>query len=163
MKVIDKEMLIKYLISKHYNEFAYQISPIKIQKALYFLFAFFGAKARVLNLQEDTEKKLEWLFEPDFEAWAYGPVDREVYIRFKSNYYANIDYSANYLEGVLGFEKGFIDDMTTRIFSTSDFGLVDLSHMDFCWKKNFDPHKPNKSQKIDPEDIISEYFEQSLQ
>lgn len=159
MAVISKENLVKFLISKHIDECKQAISPIKLQKAMYFLFAFYGGKIKLLNLQKDADKKDIQLFTPCFEAWAYGPVDREIYYKFKNDEYKDIDVTNNYLEGLSEFDKGFILDMTESIFNTSDFGLVNLSHKDISWKSNFDYDNPNKSSKISSEAIIDEYFE----
>ena len=66
-------------------------TPLKIQKTLYFLWAFYSATYG--NIKYDSDEKSEFdlqdgayppeLFEPDFEAWRYGPVINKVYLANK--------------------------------------------------------------------------------
>ena len=155
---LNKEALVKFLMSKHQEDFGKNITPIKLQKALYFLYAFFGGHTRILNLDPESVKVDESLFSASFEAWAYGPVDRDVYFRFKNGYlnYEHFD-KEQFLSQIDEFTKGYLLDMTDRIFNTSDFGLVELSHNDECWKKYFNRETPQESQLILNEDILNEY------
>jgi len=159
MAVLNKMELVKFLI-KHHNETRQEeISRIKLQKALYFLFAFYGAQVRILNLDVDFGQKPEFLFEPKFEAWAYGPVDREIYTKFKNN---KIDINTfncdRFLEKIDEYTKDYLIEMTETIFNTGDFTLVDLSHGDNCWKTKFKRDNPQGNELIPGEEIISEYF-----
>ena len=56
-------------------------------------------------------------------------------------------------EDVKEFINGVLDD----ILNVSDFKLVEVSHSDNCWKKNFDPNSERHNVVIDKEDIIKEY------
>ena len=164
MCVLCKEDLINYMITKHRRDFNEEISPIKLQKGLYFLYAYWGGKIRksqfiITNdeIPEMTEMGFSHydphLFDADFEAWAYGPVDRDVYIWFK-NLGTNIKDIEQYTLTNDEYVLGYVDDLLDRIFNSNDFGLVDLSHDDRCWRDIFDPNKKNK---MDNERIINEY------
>ena len=58
-------------------------SPIKIQKTVYLLFAFYGATYGQLKTNPPTELETinypRYLFKPNFEAWYYGPVDLDIH------------------------------------------------------------------------------------
>ena len=162
MVINNKHDLVKYLISCHKKR-GFDISRIKLQKALYFLYAFYGANIRILNLDNDAEKKDEELFNADFEAWAYGPVDRNVYFKFKEDKYDISQFNSEaFLEELDDYTRGYLLDMTDRVFNTSDFSLVELSHEDLCWKSHFDRENPQNSDKIPNDEIISEYTLRNL-
>lgn len=161
MAVTKKEELISYILKKY----SQNLTPIKLQKALYFLFAYYGGMKRFLkeNSQGDQVNDLggiddEYLFEASFEAWAYGPVDKQVYQQYKTEQIEYLNFEVDKFEAKLDqFTKGFLDDYIPQIMNTSDFGLVDLSHEDACWKKNFDRENLYHNCGIKSEDIILEY------
>ena len=142
-------------ISDYYKEkFSKVISPIKLQKSLYFCFAYWGGFVRN-SKQAETEitiEKSDWLFDENIEAWVYGPVVPDVYHddNLMSNKNEKI-FDGN--EDVQDFINGILDD----ILCVSDFKLVEVSHSDNCWKKNFDPNSERHNVVIDKEDIITEY------
>lgn len=169
MALLNKDDLVNYLIVKHQLKYSKPISPIKLQKALYFLFGLYGGKASLLNMgnvfEVDTTIPLELeLFQPNFEAWVYGPVDQQVYKAFKND---EIDVTGFNLEAfeesVPDFTRGFLIDTTERIFNTSDFTLVDLSHDDNSWKNNFVRDNPRLSSPISGRDIINEYINKEFE
>ena len=142
-------------ITDYYNEkFSKVISPIKLQKSLYFCFAYWGGFVRKSKLAdtEITINKSEWLFAENIEAWVYGPVVPDVYHEdnLMSNRNENLFCDD---EDVKEFVNGVLDD----ILNVSDFKLVEVSHSDNCWKKNFDPNSERHNVVIDKEDIITEY------
>lgn len=160
MPVLNKNDLVKYLIKKSNND----LSPIKLQKALYFLFAIYGGMKRFLknNTKEGEDFSIDslsddYLFAADFQAWAYGPVDKEVYTAFKNGDIADDLNILEFETKLDSFTKGFLDDFIPKIFNTGDFSLVDLSHDDECWKKNFNRMDMYHDNEISSEDIIIEY------
>ncbi len=161
--IFEKKKDIKdYIIGKYAEKYETKISPIKLQKTLYFLFANWGGFARGLNKTDKNElgeKIPEYLFEPNFEAWKYGPVDCDVYSNYKiASMFGYGNYNTtNSLDSIDSKYKSmvipFIDNIINQAFEISDFSLVDISHRDECWKNSYD----KEDQKIDPEDIIAEY------
>ncbi len=153
--IVSAKELACYIID-YYNskDFSKKISPIKLQKSLYFCFAYWGGFVRKSKLAdtEITIDKSEWLFEENIEAWVYGPVVPDVYHdnNLMSNRNDNL-FDNN--EDVKDFINGVLDD----ILNVSDFKLVEVSHSDNCWKKNFDPNSERHNIVIDKEDIITEY------
>ena len=73
------------------------------------LFAFYGATYGRLSSDEsnselDSNNYTQFLFEPNFQAWKYGPVDYDVYISFKKEEkYKELKSIENKLNGELTF------------------------------------------------------------
>ena len=99
----------------------------------------------------------DFLFEPNFEAWAYGPVDPEVYQEYRRDNSFDAAKADAFEESLDDLLKAFLEDYTERIFNTSDFTLVDLSHRDKCWKNRYDINDLYHNEKIPGEESISEY------
>lgn len=162
MAILNKMDLAKYIILKHKDYFGTDISPIKLHKSLYFLYAYWGSKIKLSKIKlDDVIPEMvemdfsdydEELFDADFEAWAYGPVDRDVYLWHKEN---SIDVSWVCCMNIKKEILDYIDDLLIRIFNTSDFGLVDLCQEDNCWKSVYDRSFKNK---INSQSIIEEYM-----
>lgn len=155
--LFDVHTLARYLHSIKKN-----ISPLKLQKSLYFLFAYHGAFYR----NKDEEGVFEgssgasnkYLFDAEIEAWKYGPVIREVYRAQKyENYYTQdadlIEQAVQEISQNAEIHK-FIDKMFSQIDAVTDFDLVNRSHEDDSWK---DVYEEGKSNPMDKEQIISEY------
>ncbi|MBZ2406142.1 Panacea domain-containing protein [Liquorilactobacillus hordei] len=153
----DKDKLIAHIINKLDNP-----TPLKIQKGLYFLWAFYSATYGNINYEEgETEFNLQdeypnELFAADFEAWRYGPVLPDVYRKFKNGEYDDIDDT--YVPETENEKEvmSFIDDLISQINGINDFGLVTRSHQDEAWKKSF---KNENHCKMHKEDIKEDYEE----
>lgn len=136
------------------------ISPLKLQKSLYFLFAYHGAlytKDIEEGQFEGTIGSKKPLFNAEFEAWQYGPVIREVYFKDRDNEYREpegIQQASAEIESEPEVKK-FIDELFGQIDEFSDFKLVDRSHQDKSWMKAY-----NKGQStvMSNESIIEEYL-----
>ncbi len=162
MAITTAKSLAIYIIDRYKEQSnGKDISPIKLQKALYFCFAYWGGfvrKGKGTNSamsEIDVSSLEENLFDEDIEAWIYGPVIPDVYRHHKANtlnqfrdenIFKNNDFTKSYIDGIL-------DD----ILKASDFSLVEESHKDDCWKKHSDFNKSMHSNKIPKEDIINEY------
>ena len=163
---IRKFYIEKYQGNKNHRD----ISPIKLQKCLYFLFAYWGQYIRLakqntnsvefINVDEFSEK----LFDADIEAWTYGPVIPKIYYMQKEDF-PFFKVPERYLEDnehnlVI---KEFIDYLLPQLFDISDFGLVDLSHQDECWKRHYDENEEQHNQIIPQNEIIDEYCNKKAQ
>lgn len=152
--IVDAKQLACYISNYYSDKFNDEITPIKLQKSLYFCFAYWGGfvKRSKLPYTEVTIEKSDWLFNQDIEAWVYGPVVPDVYHEENLSEYNNPDiFKGN--EDVMKYINGILDD----VLAVSDFKLVEVSHMDNCWKKNFDINSEFHNKVIDKEDIIEEY------
>lgn len=162
---------IKDLIA-HLKHIDPDMGPIRLQKTLYFLFAFYGATYGSIG-NENNEEKNELLSEVDsdfypkqlfanaLEAWQYGPVIRDVYFGNKNDEYEGLSdqtgekYSKRNEQDVIFFLDGLVNDMKEM----SDFALVDRTHQDKAWKDKFDAVNPYASNKIDKQALVQEYKE----
>lgn len=156
--------LSSYIAKKYENKYNQEISKIKLQKSLYFLFAYWGGfvkKSRLnsVAIEDANIKELPlYLFEDEIEAWTYGPVVRIVYSNF-DNYYLNANFEKIEKEISKQTEvKEFIDDLLNDLFQMSDFKLVDIAHQDTSWKSNYDEYDPYHNTIIPKDLIINEYI-----
>ncbi|WP_339198607.1 type II toxin-antitoxin system antitoxin SocA domain-containing protein [Paenibacillus sp. FSL P4-0176] len=120
------------------------MSPIKLHKSLYFLFAYYA------SIHEEI------LFKADFEAWKFGPVIQDVYTKYCDHYYLEQSRMNQSIQLVNNNPeiKHFIDDLFSQIDSVSDFTLVERSHQDEAWKKAYRLAQPTV---IDNDELIQEY------
>lgn len=136
------------------------ISPIKLQKSLYFLFAYWGQfirknKENKDSVEVDYSNYNEFLFDDRIEAWTYGPVVPNVFNEEKMGL-LNREPDENYLENEIE-KKEFIDHLLEQLFEIDDFGLVRISHEDECWKRNYVESDERHNREIPKEEIINEY------
>lgn len=136
------------------------ISPIKLQKSLYFLFAYWGQyirsnKENQNSVEVDYSNYNEFLFDDRIEAWTYGPVVPCVFTAEKSGL-LDIETTDNFLADDF-IKKEFIDHLLEQLFEIDDFGLVRISHEDKCWKDNYVESDEKHDREIPKKDIIDEY------
>lgn len=159
--MIDKWVLVDYIKSQSFKQNKIQITPIKLQKSLYFLYAMWAGFANQKNGEVQVPQSDVELFDADFTAWAFGPVDVEVYEDFKVlQKVNNTQHRALLKKQATTLQLDFIEQTLPRILNTSDFGLVDLSHRDKCWVNHFTPAKDGKPSiglRIPNQSIIDEY------
>ena len=132
-----------------------EIRPLKLQKGLYFLFAFYINTYAVDPKQDviETESNFpKYLFDAAFEAWSYGPVIRDVYLKFKNKEYTPRQYKFDEKDKEIEI---FINDVMEMILKKSDFALVDRVHEDLAWQKAY---QKQKCSILDIEDIEAEYL-----
>lgn len=142
-----------YLISKHIIAKNIDITPLALQKILYYIDGF----ASVL-----LEKQI---FEEKCEAWAHGPVYKEIYDRFKVYYYHPIE-NENFQEYVSlkdleELEIKLIDEVIKNFGCYSGKILEEMTHRSIPWQKAREgiALQENSNQVIKREDIKS-YFEE---
>lgn len=165
--MLDKIELASYISTKYQQAKEYSISPIKLQKSLYYLYAYWaGNVANIIANQKnasDSDGVCECgfdlqtdLFNPNFEAWQYGPVDREIYTKFKSNQLYEVTDLTISDEKTKGIIISFIDSILAQTFEISDFALVDMTHEDHAWKDTYEKHSDGTGC-IEKGLIIDEY------
>lgn len=142
----NKEEIAGYISKKYFDIYKKRISPIKLQKTLYFLFAEVSAKTSLITEEND---KVAYLFDAKFEAWPYGPVDKDIYRMFKYEKLKdvkNLNVGSNIIE--------YVDELINEIFKLSDFRLVDLSHEDKEWSKKI----KSDTKVMSNEEILADYI-----
>lgn len=162
--ILAKDDVVKYLMHVSELDFNTEISRIKLQKGLYFLYAFWtytiSKSEKDNNELSDLAKDLSFkLFEPSFVAWSYGPVDKDVYNQHREgNLQAFNEFEATqFISEQSELVQIHLRDMTRRILSSSDFGLVDLSHRDSAWSNVFNEKDPFPNEIITHEAIVQDY------
>lgn len=126
-----------------------QVTPMKLQKLIYFVYKDF--------LQTTGHK----LFNEEFETWKYGPVLSSVYYEFSSfgaNPITKFARDANENVGIIDLKSD--SDVTTSILKTwemynkySGIELSKLTHIkDSAWSKA----KENENRTLKDEDIANE-------
>lgn len=157
---------IENIIGLMKNELGEKMSPLRLQKTLYFLFAYYGASYGSMSESEEyKESKSEmmnlppYLFDAEFEAWQYGPVIREVYV--KNKYQKMVENCKFKVENINIADKTMTEEVTEYLRElirntneVSDFSLVERSHEDKEWAKNI-----GTQGAMDNDNIISEYKE----
>lgn len=136
------------------------ISPIKMQKSLYFLFAYWGQFIRANkenpdSVEIDYSDYDEFLFDDRIEAWTYGPVVPNVFTAEKCGLLEQ-EIEEGYLENQIE-KKEFIDNLLNQLFEIDDFGLVRISHEDECWKRYYIETDEKHNREIPKKEIIDEY------
>ena len=157
MSIFTATEVASYVYNKYRTSYSREISPIKLQKSLYFLFAYWGGYIRRAQMNSDfveddvSEFFEEELFDDEIQAWAYGPVIPNVYFNsdYKKEFYNRIEENE--------YIREFIDDILDEIFDISDFKLVDISHMDMAWRRNYNRNDEFHDNEIPKEEIIQEY------
>ena len=170
--IFEKFNIAKYIVNEYANRFdGTLISSLKLQKSLYLLFAKWGGlivEAKTNNKKDsevDFSEFHEYLFNPTFLAWRYGPTDKDIYEWFvKTENHKKINnknIELRYMIDISDFEKqtinDFIDYLLPRLFITSDFALVELVHQDNCWK-NARENATECPIVIPNDEIIKEYI-----
>ncbi|MFC6276412.1 Panacea domain-containing protein [Psittacicella hinzii] len=153
------EDLIAYLYTK-----VDTIPPLKLQKALYFLYAYYSAMFTAheenKDISEVTYNLPAELFPAKFQAWYYGPVINSVYLlrKYNEDHFKQLaDKFSVYKHFSSPDQKqvrGFIDKLFNTVLKSSDFGLVDRSHEDKAWKNAF---AKGRAREMDSQEIIKEY------
>ena len=139
------EVIAEYIIA-----IGKEISPLALQKILYyaqgFYKAFFG----------------KFLFEDDCQAWVHGPVYVNIYEKYRDFKSANISIDIDYdIEDIIADEKREILDVIIKYFGYyNGKALEKMSHYETPWinaRKCLLPTE-NSNNIINKEDI-KEYFE----
>ena len=135
----------RYLVYLSYEKKRSSLTPLKLQKLLYL--------AQGWSFVWDDKP----LFEEEFEAWQYGPVNTEVYLEFRKYGRSEIpEYEGNScLED--SDAKETLNAIWRDYSSYSAFELVDLTHSQLPWKNADYFH-----QVIHTEDIKA-YFQSTYQ
>lgn len=132
--------VIDYFLASQSHDAGDAISPMKLQKLLYyaqgFSLAIFGRE----------------LFPEDFEAWTYGPVIPSVYNRFKpcgDGAIPKVDLES--FDAYTPEEKKLLNDVYTAFGQYSAWALSDMTHDTRPWKET-------KQNAIISKQLMKEYF-----
>jgi putative zinc finger/helix-turn-helix YgiT family protein len=124
------------------------ITPLALQKALYYIQGFYYAFMD------------SFLFTEDCEAWVHGPVYREIYNRYSSYRFDPIESNDEFDVSVFtDAEKAVIDSIIQNFCCYSGKILERFTHSEMPWIKTRGnlPADTHSNRKISKE-IIGEYF-----
>lgn len=143
-----------------YNRIGGVISMINIMDAAHYLiYLSYGARSRSLTslkLQKLLYLAQGWsyvwdnrpLFQDEFEAWQYGPVNAEVYSYFKKYGRNEIPEQEGY-EGYLDKDsRETLDAIWEKYCSYSAFELVELTHKQEPWRNAYPGRATIKNSDI---------------
>ncbi len=113
------------------------ITPLKLQKILYYAQGYYLAR------------KGKELFKEDFEAWAHGPANPKIYEKYK-------DYAGNVIDSPKDEDIPiFSEDLTDFLYSIWDvFGIFDgkylenLTHQEAPWLEARNGYKPGEKCNV---------------
>lgn len=146
-----------YIIKK--NDYGCSdISMLKLQKLLYYAQAYYLANYK------------KPLFNEEFQAWVHGPVNREIFDRFKETHslYSIAtckDLRIGFDEEILSNkEREYIDDFLNSFGHLSGTDLEVMSHHDAPWIKARNGLKPlDKCENIISKDEMLVYYSKILE
>lgn len=124
------------------------ITPLALQKALYYIQGFYFAF------------NATFLFEDECEAWAHGPVYREIYQRYSSYRFDPINGSEEIVETTLSSsERSVIDSVVRNLCCYSGKVLESFTHAEEPWLKTRGDLSPSApSCRPIHKKVIGDYF-----
>ncbi len=136
-------IVVDYLLSQ-----CRDITPLALQKALYYTQGFSYAFYRT------------FLFEEDCEAWVHGPVYRDIYNRYSRYCFDPIDGVDEFDVSLLsGKEKLLLDSIIRNVCCYSGKILESFTHTEKPWvSARAELSADALSNRIIPKRVIGEYF-----
>ena len=137
------DITIEYLLCK-----CEDITPLALQKILYYIQGFHYAFTN------------NYIFYEDCEAWAHGPVFRDIYQRYSSYRFDPIEGKTECDESLLkAYEKAIIDSIIKSLGCYSGKTLESFTHSEKPWldaRRDLPPKV--HSYKVIPKQEIGNYF-----
>lgn len=125
----------------------WSVSNLQLQKLMYL--------AQMIHMGRHGGRRL---FDGDFQAWDYGPVEPTLYHktkRFGSDSVENVFSDARTFRNE-DYRRKVMDDVCDRFLKYSAGDLVDITHWDGgAWAKNYVPKARNRA--IPDDEIWQEY------
>lgn len=137
------DVAIKYLLNQ-----CEDITPLALQKALYYIQGFYYAFCHI------------FLFTEECEAWVHGPVYREIYFRYRDYHFDPIAGNKSYDDSVLTVsEKAVFDSVINNLCCYSGKILEQFTYNETPWlDARGDLPLASPSERIISRDSIGAYF-----
>ena len=120
-----------------------KVSELHMHKILFIIYGGFYTKFK------------KELFEPNFEAWKYGPVE----IDYRSLYKENINFKNKKNKFDFTFDNktqiDYLEKLVKKLLKFSPWSLVDYTHSLEIWKKNY--NFENSKNPISKKDIFQTF------
>ena len=152
----DLEGLSKIeVVSEYVISLTGDITPLALQKILYYVQGLFWAFVK------------DYIFDEDCQAWAHGPVYGDIYHKYKDYRYEPIDkceVSTDAFESVLNGEEIEIVNSLVRNFGRySGKMLEEITHFETPWREaRGNLKKLDRSNQVIDKNNIREYFEEVI-
>ena len=152
--VYNRITFADYLAIRYKEQYREDISILKMNKVLYFCFAYYGAYVRAgKNNKENTELEIsedvkEYLLNVEFKAGIYGP-----YIEILPQYQNRYSIQGTYIEDIYTSEVKYLDPLIRDLFNANEFDSMDISKKDEEYKRA----KNNNYGIMNNENVIDEY------
>lgn len=153
--VYTRTTFADYLAIRYKEQYREDISILKMNKVLYFCFAYYGAYVRMgKNNKENIELEIseyvkEYLFNVEFKAGIYGP-----YIESLPQYENRYSIQGTYIQDIYNSEVlKYLDPLIRDLFNANEFDLMDISKKD----EEYQRAKNNNYGIMNNENIINEY------
>lgn len=137
------DLAIDYLLSQ-----CGDITPLALQKALYYIQGFYFAFYNT------------FLFSEDCQAWVHGPVYRDIYFRYRDYKYDSIAYNSAFDDAVFSSaEKSIFESVVKNVCCYSGKVLEKFTHSETPWliARGFLLENEASDNIIDKDDI-GKYF-----
>ena len=136
--------VIQYLLNQ-----CEDVTPMALQKALYYIQGFYYAFYRV------------FLFSEDCQAWVHGPVYRDIYFRYRDYRYDPIEKTASFDTSIFtDGEIAIIDSIINNLCCYSGKILERFTHNETPWLvTRGDLPSTVSSDRIIEKKLIGDYFE----
>lgn len=137
------DIAIKYLLNQ-----CEDITPLSLQKALYYVQGFYYAFYNT------------FLFAENCEAWVHGPVYRDIYFRYRDYRFDPISENITFDDSALtASEKAIFDSVVNNLCCYSGKFLEQFIHNETPWlDARGDLPISASSDRIIPQDSIGSYF-----
>lgn len=131
--------IIYYSNQKHYT-----ITNLRLQKTLYFVQSFF-----LLN-------KNTACFSNTMEAWNLGPVVPDAYAYYKKYKAGGLFNRPGYKNDVISAsDQEYINTVVDALSKYTTYQLVDITHNQSPWLKNYSPYDNNSISTQDLTDFVT--------
>lgn len=145
--VLTASELADYVVGKARSDNIQDLSPLKLQKILYYVQGWHLAF---------TDKPV---FDENILAWRYGPVVKEIYVKFSTFGATNIAAGAYTPDPIPELDKEetqLIDAIWDKYKNRSPAELVTMTHQSKPWKEVF----YHQNNDIIYTDLMRDYFKQ---
>lgn len=137
------DLVINYLLNQ-----CEDITPLALQKALYYIQGFYYAFYRT------------FIFEEDCEAWAHGPVYRDVYFRYRDYRFDSIEKLEEVdTSAFSASENSILESVAQNLCCYSGKTLEGFTHKELPWKETRgDLPMGTGCDRIISKELIGGYF-----
>lgn len=137
------DLVIGYLLNQ-----CEDVTPLALQKALYYIQGFYYAFYK------------KFIFSDDCEAWIHGPVYREIYNRYSGYRFDPIEKAENFDVSVFSMsEKAILDSVVKNLCCYSGKVLEWFTHSESPWiETRGDLSVDVSSDRIVDKEMIGSYF-----